>query len=383
MIGGDGNDTYVVDDAGDTVSEASSSFTQVDTVQSFIGNYTLTANVENLKLMGSANLNGTGNAIDNQIFANSGDNILDGGGNPVSGGGNPVAYLYGSISAGVTHFGLIQGGGDTASYLYGATSGVTVSLAVVGPQDTEGSGIDTLSNFENLVGSAYDDNLTGNAGNNVLVGGYGGGDMLTGGDGNDTYIVVGSETVIETNAATSQIDTVLSVVNYRLGANVENLTLMDYTDFDTLISSSGSPAINGTGNALNNVLKGNAAANVLDGRTGVDSMTGGGGNDTYIVENLADVVDETLSGGIDTVKALVNYTLGTNVENLQLMGTAGLSGTGNTLDNIIWANRGANLLDGGTRVATRSPTSSAPAPASPLIWASPLPRTPSVRVSIR
>ncbi|MER2622433.1 MAG: calcium-binding protein [Accumulibacter sp.] len=348
MIGGDGDDTYVVDDVGDTVSEASSSFTQVDTVQSFIGNYTLTANVENLRLMGSANLNGTGNAIDNQIFANSGDNILDGGGNPVSGGGNPVAYLYGSISAGVTHFGLIQGGGDTASYLYGATSGVTVSLAVVGPQDTEGSGIDTLSNFENLVGSAYDDNLTGNAGNNVLVGGYGGGDMLTGGDGNDTYIVVGSETVIETNAATSQIDTVLSVVNYRLGANVENLTLMDYTVFGTLISGSGgSPAINGTGNALNNVLKGNAAANVLDGRTGVDSMTGGGGNDTYIVENLADVVDETLSGGIDTVKALVNYTLGTNVENLQLMGTAGLSGTGNTLDNIIWANRGANLLDGG------------------------------------
>ncbi|MBK8577240.1 MAG: calcium-binding protein [Candidatus Accumulibacter sp.] len=348
MIGGDGNDSYVVDDAGDTVSEASASFTQVDTVQSFIGNYTLTANVENLKLMGSANLNGTGNALDNQIFANSGDNILDGGSTPVSGGGNPVMYLYGSISGGVTHFGLIQGGGDTASYLYGATSGVTVSLAVAGPQDTEGSGIDTLSNFENLVGSAYDDELTGNAGNNVLVGGYGGGDVLTGGDGNDTYIVVGSEAVIETNAATSQIDTVLSVVNYRLGANVENLTLMNFSDFATN-TISGSPAINGTGNALNNVLTGNAAANVLDGRTGVDSMTGGDGNDTYVVENLADVVIETnnASAQIDTVKALVNYTLGLYVENLQLMGTAGLTGTGNILDNTIWANRGANLLDGG------------------------------------
>ncbi|MBK8384461.1 MAG: hypothetical protein IPL11_01755 [Candidatus Accumulibacter sp.] len=84
----------------------------------------------------------------------------------------------------------------------------------------------------------------------------------------------------------------LSVVNYRLGANVENLTLMNFSDFGNQ-PLSGSPAINGTGNALNNVLKGNAAANVLDGRTGVDSMTGGDGNDTYIVENLADVVVET------------------------------------------------------------------------------------------
>jgi hypothetical protein len=83
--------------------------------------------------MGSANLNGTGNAIDNQIFANSGDNILDGGGTRSAAADNPVAYLYGSISGGVTHFGLIQGGGDTASYLYGATSGVTVSLAVGRP----------------------------------------------------------------------------------------------------------------------------------------------------------------------------------------------------------------------------------------------------------
>jgi Ca2+-binding RTX toxin-like protein len=158
----------------------------------------------------------------------------------------------------------------------------------------------------------------------VLVGGYNGGDMLTGGDGNDTYIVVGSEIVIETNAATSQIDTVLSVVNYRLGANVENLTLMDIT---TEIANGTKVFANlqGTGNALNNVLKGNGGNNLLDGRSGADSMTGGnGGNDTYVVENLADTVTETSLTGIDTVKAFINYTLGANVENLQLMGTAGL-----------------------------------------------------------
>jgi Ca2+-binding RTX toxin-like protein len=77
MSGGAGNDFYIVDDAGDIVTEAPSEGS--DTVQSSIS-YTLTADVENLVLTGVAAIDGTGNALANSLFGNGGHNILNGGG---------------------------------------------------------------------------------------------------------------------------------------------------------------------------------------------------------------------------------------------------------------------------------------------------------------
>ncbi|RBB91799.1 calcium-binding protein, partial [Pseudomonas sp. MWU13-2625] len=71
-------DIYVVDNVGDVVIENGTSAAEIDYVYASV-NYTLTNNVENLILQGSANLNGTGNALNNQINGNSGNNILDGG----------------------------------------------------------------------------------------------------------------------------------------------------------------------------------------------------------------------------------------------------------------------------------------------------------------
>ena len=68
-----------------------------------------------------------------------------------------------------------------------AAAGVTVSLATTSAQNTVGAGTDTLSGFENLTGSAYDDSLTGSSGNNVLIG-LAGNDTLNGGAGADTMI---------------------------------------------------------------------------------------------------------------------------------------------------------------------------------------------------
>ena len=76
MNGGAGDDTYVVDNPGDVVTEAPNQGT--DTVQSSIS-YTLGANVENLTLTGSGAINGTGNALNNVIFGNIGSNFLTGG----------------------------------------------------------------------------------------------------------------------------------------------------------------------------------------------------------------------------------------------------------------------------------------------------------------
>ena len=75
MLGGAGDDTYVVDDLGDDVFENAGDGN--DRVNSFI-DYTLTDNVDNLALFGSA-LNGTGNSLRNTIIGNLNGNVLSGG----------------------------------------------------------------------------------------------------------------------------------------------------------------------------------------------------------------------------------------------------------------------------------------------------------------
>ncbi len=75
-------------------------------------------------------------------------------------------------------------------------------------------------------------------------------------------------------------------------------------------------------------------------------MTGGTGNDTYIVDNIGDVVVETPGDKADTVLASVSYTMSASIEQMTLTGTAAINGTGNTLANTITGNAGANKIDG-------------------------------------
>jgi Ca2+-binding RTX toxin-like protein len=185
-----------------------------------------------------------------------------------------------------------------------------------------------------VTGTAGADTLQGTTGTDCIDG-KAGADTMYGLGGDDSYVVDNTgDTVIE--GVGEGNDTIKSSATYALPGYVETLLL------------TGTTAINGNGNGLNNSIAGNAATNALNGKAGADTLSGKGGNDTYYVDNAGDKVVEGVSQGTDTVRSTVSHTLRRNVENLVLTGTANTNGTGNTLDNRITGNAGNNTLNGGT-----------------------------------
>jgi len=327
MIGGAGDDTYVTDDHADTVTEQAGGGN--DTVRTTLDGYVLGANVENLTLAGTPPLTGYGNALGNVLTGNRGNNTLWGG------AGNDL--LDGSAGTDT----LIGGTGDDTYVVDNAGDCIT---------EAAGEGVDTVkasvshalaANVEHLIlmstasingtGNGLDNRLIGNAGDNHLDG-RSGADYLAGGRGNDTYEVDQTGDVVVELAGEGG-DTVVSHIDYTLGANVENLAL------------TGGANLNGSGNAADNVIVGNAGNNVLDGGAGADTMRGGAGDDTYEVGQAGDVVVELAGEGGDTVVSHIDHTLGANVENLILAGQA-RRGTGNSADNRIVGNDEDNTLEG-------------------------------------
>jgi Ca2+-binding RTX toxin-like protein len=154
---------------------------------------------------------------------------------------------------------------------------------------------DAGSGNDLLYGFGGNDTLNGGKGNDTLNGGKGA-DSLIGGTGNDTYLVDNVSDKI-TEALNAGTDTVQSSVTFTLAAHVEHLTL------------TGSGAINGTGNVLNNIITGNSGSNTLNGGTGADTLTGGTGSDL-------------LYGGADSV------------QDVFIFNTAAESKTGSTRDKV-------------------------------------------------
>lgn len=328
MVGGKGDDIYYVDGSTDVVTEAASEGT--DEVRSTI-TYTLSTNLENLTLLGSSAINGTGNASANVIVGNSTANTLTGGdGNDTLDGGAGNDTLVGGL------------GDDT--FVIDSLSDVVTESSGQGTDTVRSSvsGYTLAGNVENLVligsalagtGNSLNNTLTGNALANTLDGGAGI-DTMIGGLGDDVYVVDSlSDIVMElSNEGT---DTIRTTLAYTLGSNIENLVL------------TGTLAVSGTGNALNNVLTGNVGGNILDGGAGSDTLIGGNGNDIYIVDSIADVVVELNGEGWDIARSSVSYTLSADVEEIQLMGSSAINATGNSIGNTLTGNSGNNILDGG------------------------------------
>ena len=135
----------------------------------------------------------TGTAGDDVLVAGSGNNVINAGdGNDVLSAGSGNNEMHGGAGNDLLYSGagndLLDGGtgSDTASYAH-ATAAVTVNLDLLGAQNTLGAGTDTLTGIENLLGSNFNDSLTGDANNNVINGGLGN-DFLNGGAGDDLLI---------------------------------------------------------------------------------------------------------------------------------------------------------------------------------------------------
>jgi len=305
MMGGAGNDTYILGyDAADVITDnglASDKDTVIMPYQ--LTSYTLPENIEIGTIAAGAQASSlTGNNSDNTLTGNDGNNVLDGA---------------------VGRDSLFGGSGN----------------------DELLGGLDN----DTLVGGNGNDSLEGGNGNDSVNGGIGN-DLIVGGNGigDDIYIGgAGIDTVKYTSAITGI--TVSLALGSASGNEIDNDKL---NSIENVIGGQAGDVL--TGDAGNNVLDGFTGNDTISGGAGNDTMIGGLGNDTYFVDKAGDVVTETsaLASEIDTVNSLITYTLKVDVENLTLSGTAGINGTGNSLNNVLTGNKGANILTGGTGADT-------------------------------
>ena len=382
MVGGKGDDEYEVLTKTDTVTEKAGEGT--DKVFASI-TYTLGANVEDLELVTTADLNGTGNGLNNRLEGNDGKNSLDGGaGNDTLTGGGANDTLIGAggsdVLDGEAGDDDMRGGlGDDIYVVLDATDKVT-ELAAQG-NDTIATELATFdltakgANVENLLFSGVVVNITatGNTLNNVInagskndtVDGKDGNDTLSGGGGNDTLTGGEGNDTLYGEGGTNELRGGKGNDTYVLSSFVNNLVLEDAGEgTDTVetdqdlgglvdevenLKLTGTADLTGIGNHHANVITGNSGNNLIVGLGGGDTMIGGAGNDTYIVEESVDKITELAGGGDnDRVEAFVtSYVLSDNIEELIFdASVANATGTGSATDNSILGTNGNDSLDG-------------------------------------
>jgi serralysin len=232
-------------------------------------------NTHEITLVGTAEANSTVNIYDGTILLGDATTNTSGAWNFTTGALADGVHTFTATDTDAAGNTSILSQAITSTIGTDSFSDVTAGVIINGTRGndvidaTHGiHGVFATNGNDTIYGAAGNDVLSGLGGDDTIDGGTGA-DKMMGGPGNDTYIVDNkNDQVIEyPNQGT---DTVQSSVTYTLPANVENLTL------------TGHSSINGTGNALDNVIIGNSANNILTGLGGNDILTGGGGSDTFV-----------------------------------------------------------------------------------------------------
>ena len=342
LLGGAGNDTasYAGSTAAVTVNLATKAASggdatgdTLDSIENVIGsglNDTLTGNEAGNVIQGLGGLDTIRGAGGNDAIFGG-----DGGGTFYGDAGND--RIDGGADSDTIHGGAgdddLRGGNGAANTIYGE-DGKDLILG--------GNGIDKL------YGGA--DNDTMEAGNGA---GAGGTDILDGGTGADNmtsgagagYFYVDNAGDMIADGFDGDGDRVLTSVSYVL-------TTFAHIERFTTTSSTGTGAVNLTGNEYVQTIQGNAGANVINGKGGADTMQGLGGNDTYYVDNSNDKVIEGANGGtLDRVFASTSYALGAGVQveflaPVDTTATLALNFFGNEFAQTIRGDAGSNYLDG-------------------------------------
>ncbi len=324
LMGGGGNTTFVVVNSKDVVVET---FTGTSDLILSSASYTLPTNVNVLTLTGTAALAATGNAQNDVLNANSGADTLSAGAGlaTLNGGTGNDIFVVNDTSdvVNVTATGVTDTIESTVSYVLPAN---VLKLILEGTA--------ALS----ATGNSLNDTLTANSGSDTLIAGSGT-DSLVGGTGADLFVINSTADVVSVGA-THGNDTIQSSVNVTAPANVANITLTGTAN----LSATGSTTLAGvlTANGGNDTL---TAGDTVAGSS--VTLVGGAGNDVFSINSTADVVVDTYTATTNTLNTSVSYTLPTNVNILNVTGTAAVLEHGNAGNDSLTANNAADTLVAG------------------------------------
>ena len=285
-----------------------------------------------------------GGDYDDTILGTVNDDWLEGGdGNDTLKGDMGDDMLIGGAGDDYMDGGI---GEDTVSFAEGATQGVIATMT-----SATGAGSDTMANIENLIGSEFNDRLSGDIFDNLLRGGEGD-DRLVGDGGDDWLIGDSGDDVMDGGPGWDTADYSEATAAVWIDLAVEDAQDTQGAGTDTLISIE-----NVVGSAFNDVLYAGRFGGTLVGGAGNDriyagpgrnQLEGGAGNDILYVNDADDVVVEHVGGGYDIVRTAANFNgSGQDIERIEIIGSSRVNVVGNALNNILIGNDQTNALNGG------------------------------------
>ena len=251
---------------------------------------------------GADTLTGTANA--DTIYGYAGNDTISGlaDADTIDGGDDND-----TLTGGAGNDTLNGGEGTDTVYYSAAASGVTVNLGSGTASNDGDGGADTISDVENVIGSAYADTITGNSGNNTIVGGAGN-DTINGNAGTDTVDYSGAGSAVTVNLSTGTAT----------GDGTDTLSNLE----------------NVIGSTYNDTVTGNSGNNTIVGGAGNDTINGNAGTDTVDYSGAGSAVTVNLSTGTATGDGTDTLS---NLENV----------IGSTYNDTITGNTNANVLTGG------------------------------------